>query len=207
MALFASAQISPSKAREKAVMVPAIEEGTLLQRVTLDAFSFNAGVFRREVFQILGGFDTRYKIAADREFLFRFGLKQLDYRHIDNVAYVYLSFPTSLTYGKQIESRVRVNLEEMQMAKEFMIGKSLLSADSYLCRRWHTRSSADASIQLLLEGKFARAVKVAQQGKSLDQGWFASFCRLLSLAVIRRIFSQSFRAKFSRFRYVFTEIK
>lgn len=207
MALFASAEISPSKRGEKAVLVPAISEGTLMERVTVDAFSFNAGVFNREVIEKLGGFDTRYKIVADREFLFRFGLYQLPYQHIDDVAYVYQSFPTSLTYGKQIESRVQANLEEMRMAKEYLIQKNSLHAEPDLCRRWHTRASSDATILLLLKGKFTRAIEVSRQGKRNDKGWLGTFIKLLFLAISRIVFSQGVRAQFSRFRHVLSDIK
>lgn len=207
MALFASAEISPSKRGEKAVLVPAISEGTLMERVTLGSFSFNAGVFNRKVFEILGGFDIRYKIGADREFLFRFGLNRLTYQHIDDVAYVYQSFPGSLTYGKQIESRVQANLEEMQMAKAYLSEQPPLCADPNLCRRWYTRSSSDAAVQLLLNGKLARAIQITREGSSIDKGWFGSFFKLLFLAISRLIFSQGIRAKFSRLRHVFTDIK
>lgn len=207
MALFASAEIMPSNERDKAILVPAIKDGTLIDRVTLDAFSFNAGVFRHEVIEKLNCFDTRYKIAADREFLFRFGLKMFPYQHIDDVAYIYQSIPSSLTYGKQFESRVKVNLEEMQMAKDYLFGNIDISNKSTICRRWHTRASVDACILLLLKGKFLLANQVAIQGLEIDKSWLGAFIKLLFLAIARRMFSQKVRAKFSRFRHILTEIK
>lgn len=207
MAVFASAEISPDKAGKSAVLVPSIQPGQLFQHVTRDSFSLNAMVFRKEVFDTLGGFDTRYRISADREFLFRFALSGMSFKSIDDVLYVYQSQPTSLTYGNQMESRLQANLEEMQMAAEYWKGNSSLHPDPEMCKSWHTRASVDAAILLLLNGKIARAVKMASVGTHMDRGWFSVFLKLFILELSRKIFSQSFRAKFSRYRHFLTGIK
>lgn len=207
MAVFASAEISPDRVGKSSVLVPSIKPGQLIQHVTRDGFSLNAMVFRKIVFDTLGGFDTRYKISADRDFLFRFALSGMSFKSIDDVLYVYQSQPTSLTYGNQMESKLQANLEEMQMAAEYWKGISSLCVDPEMCKSWHSRASADGTILLLFNGKIARAIKMALAGINVDKGWFSVFLKLFILELSRKIFSQRFRSKFSRYRHFLTGVK
>lgn len=75
--------------------------GTRLQanKENLAVTHLNACIFRRNLLDRVGIFDTRYKIAADRDYLLRLMRLEPRSRHISAVACLYRTHPGSLTMG------------------------------------------------------------------------------------------------------------
>lgn len=59
----------------------------------------NARFFRRDVFEKVGGFDQRFPVLADRDFLARFHLAGFSTAVIDRAVYRYNAHSSSLTFG------------------------------------------------------------------------------------------------------------
>jgi len=87
---------------------------------------FNAYFFTKAVFQKIGGFDTRYKIVADRDFMLRFILGDFRTTVIDYPVYYYLQHPGSMTLD-YTEAKFRKIVDE-----HLLLSKSYLEAQTSL---------------------------------------------------------------------------
>jgi hypothetical protein len=105
----------------------------------------NARFFRRTWFETSGLFDTRWRIAADREFLLRSRLLGLRTRIIEPVVYRYRVHPGSLTFRPEGRVSAATLLEYRAIALE-----ALRSADAHpgtdpaltaALRRWLSRDT------------------------------------------------------------------
>lgn len=69
----------------------------LIRHMVLETPIFNAYFFSKSVFQEIGKFNTRYKIAADRDFMIRFVLGKFNTIIVEQPVYYYLQHSGSMT--------------------------------------------------------------------------------------------------------------
>jgi len=81
---------------------------------------FNAYFFSKGVFQEIGVFDTRYKIAADRDFMLRFALCNFNTIIVDFPVYYYLHHSDSMTFD-YTEDKFRKIIDEHLLLSKYYI--------------------------------------------------------------------------------------
>lgn len=96
----------------------------------------NARFFRRDVFEKVGGFDQRFPVLADRDFLGRFHLAGLSTAVIDRVVYRYNAHPSSLTFGAPHATAGQLR-EAIELARYRLAG-SRSGAELEFYRQWLT---------------------------------------------------------------------
>lgn len=131
--------------------------------------AFNAWFFRREVFALLGGLDTSYRIAGDREFLLRFALAGLKVLPLAQVVYAYRVHPASLSLSTEPQRFVAVLEEWLRLAAAY---EARLPAEGrrYL-RRARVRDTITGASRSLRRGDWRRAWRYARLGWRDDPGW------------------------------------
>jgi glycosyltransferase involved in cell wall biosynthesis len=121
---------------------------------------FNAYFFTKAVFQKIGGFDTRYKIAADRDFMLRFTLGDFSTAVIDSPVYYYVQHPGSITF----------DYTEAKFGN--MVDEELLLSKSYL----EAQSNFPISLtQSLIELRTRDTIRVCAhclRGREFSMAWF-----------------------------------
>ncbi|MCK4790684.1 MAG: glycosyltransferase [Desulfobacteraceae bacterium] len=152
----------------------------------------NARFFRRQVFEKIGMFDDRYRIAADREFLLRMVLRRYKTTSLDRVVYYYRQHPKSLTIhsGYDFESKKKRILEHLSIAESYLKSSTPTGAEHYF-RRWHTHESLRILALQLREWEIKGMITAARRGWLYDSLWPCKFLNALS---------QSFLKEFSKKR-------
>jgi Glycosyltransferases involved in cell wall biogenesis len=199
-AVFGDAEVRSLHEKQKPVLIPGFRQEGFLKKVSSDSFSINAGLIKRSVFDKLNYFDLAYKIASDRDFMFRFGLAGFSFGTIMRVLYVYQMSPTSLTFSRNINGKVAGDLEEMKIAVKYLQQNAALDKRD-ICTAWHSRASADAAWLSLLSGNRQIANEIKIQGIQLDRdGWQKAYTRGVFMYYVRKIFSPQIRACMSKFK-------
>jgi glycosyltransferase involved in cell wall biosynthesis len=201
MGVFGIAEVISTDPQKPNISIPAFQQEKFFQKVSSDSFSMNASLLKREALTQLNGFDTRYKIAADRDFMFRFGLAGFRYSSVEATLYCYQESSTSLTFSKNVNGKVNGDFEEMQMAKNYLQDNLSVELNN-ICQDWHSRASADACLISLGQWKIKAATDFMRDGLALDKKWGGFFLRGLLLKTIRRIFSPKARARFGKYKNI-----
>ncbi len=171
-------------------LIPVIQQGSILHRVAFDTFPINAFIFKREVFDQIGCFNSDYKIAADRDFMFRFGLSGIPFITLDRVLYVYCAHPSSMTLGTQPDLNIQGHYEEMDIAIKNREGRSSADKTYQLCTNWHKRASRDAALRILRTGDHKAFAAIMRQGLSVNKDWLYYFFGTLVIRVFGRFLPQ-----------------
>lgn len=146
----------------------------------------NARFFRRRVYGRVGEYDTQYRVAADRDFLFRVALTQPVSREVDVLAYVYRAHEESLTFGDDAVREAKWREEYLAIAEHYLAKTDLPDDARGLLRRWHERESAQAGTRALLRGEWGRCRDYATRGLRHNPAWPVMFARHLGGALLGR---------------------
>ncbi len=92
----------------------------LLRHMVLGPPIFNAYFFSKGVFNKIGMFDTRYQIAADRDFMLRFALRNINTIIVDYPVYYYLQHPGSFTFDYDEDKFRRIVDEHLLLSKSYL---------------------------------------------------------------------------------------
>jgi glycosyltransferase involved in cell wall biosynthesis len=111
-----------------------------LSDVTRGVPVVNARFFRRSLYEAVGFYDTRYTLAADREFLLRVLVAGMRTAAIEGVVYCYRQHEDSLTIGStDIERMVR---EHLEICERYMHDSNAPPSIATECRRWRSQQFA-----------------------------------------------------------------
>ncbi|MBI9044561.1 MAG: glycosyltransferase [Anaerolineaceae bacterium] len=91
----------------------------------------NAWFVRRNVFSIVGFFNNRYKIVADRDFLIRLYYSEIKFCSINKSFYNYLMHEDSLTFNNDRKSRLKIISDSLLLANDYYNEEN-----NKLYRRW-----------------------------------------------------------------------
>jgi glycosyltransferase involved in cell wall biosynthesis len=151
---------------------------TLLEHATLGAPSFNAWFFRRSLFESLGRFDSRYRIAGDREFMLRLALSTLDYAVVDSAVYQYRRHSDSLTFGSDnFESIVA---EHVMMTDDYLAHPGLSRQARTSLSRLRTRDTLNLGARCLRQARIGAFLRCLSSGTRRDPLWaWQLACRAL----------------------------
>lgn len=142
-----------------------------------DAPAFNAWFFRKEVFERIGGFDTTLKFAADRDFLIRFYLEDMQYLSLDKVVYCYRSHSDSMTIDPEKRNEGKMREEHLQIAEKCLKLNSLSHQHRRDFRKWHTYNSVELVRQLIDMREIIPAWNILRRGVAKNLLWPFAFIR------------------------------
>ncbi len=136
----------------------------------------------------IGRFDTRYKLAADREFLIRAARTDppLGQRIVPQLVYRYRSHPGSLTLSGNRSRRLLIAAEHLVLSAEIL---SRASGDRVLVdvmRQWHSREAAVLACHRLTTGDWARLCQILTLGWRHDPRFVRSAIGTILSWAIRR---------------------
>jgi glycosyltransferase involved in cell wall biosynthesis len=117
------------------------EEQSLLESTLISGNYFNAWFFRKSVFDMVGCFDPAYKIAGDRDFMLRIALKDMPFKTIDKLAYLYRGHASSLSFGNSDDKQHLITNELIRMTAHYLKHYQLRFAEKRLIARVHTQTS------------------------------------------------------------------
>ena len=149
----------------------------LLECTTIGTNYFNAWFFRRSVFQEIGEFDARYRIAGDRDLLLRFVGSGLKYAMVDQVAYEYRDHPESFTFTVDLKNRQRAVDETIGMIDAYKRNRSLPPAMMEKLRLKHLYSTREMAIRFLKRRDLGKMMKYAWIGTRVNWRWPVEFVR------------------------------
>lgn len=145
--------------------------------------AFNAWFFHRRVFDRIGGFDITYRIAGDRDFLFRFALSGSPYVDLRKVIYHYRVHTGSLSLTADADRFSRVADENLRLVEQYW-NVVPLKARSYL-QQVRTRDTITAASRNLRTGRVNIASEYVRLGCRYDLLWLPKFVSRLCTGPFR----------------------
>ncbi len=153
------------------------------ENVTTGPAMTNARFFRKRVYEKIGLYETRFRIAADREFLIRAALAGIESVGIPMVLYHYRAHSGSLTFSHNSPHRLRMLDEFLEIAEAQISMSSEQHQETPFCRMWHARTAAEAALRALRTRSYALALRYAERGRAYQPFWPVTFMAVL----LRRI--------------------
>jgi glycosyltransferase involved in cell wall biosynthesis len=147
----------------------------LLECSTIGSNYFNAWLFRKSVFEKIGGFNVDYRIAGDRDLMLRFALNNLPYIEYDKVVYRYLQHPESLTFSYTDENRERVAKEHLAMANSYLKETGLSRLERKSITRLRTNETVDIATRAIKKLKLKKFFYYFYEGMKNDPLWLFKF--------------------------------
>lgn len=130
----------------------------------------NARFFRRTVYEKIGGYDIRYRLAADRDFLMRLVLAGIKRATVKEVIYQYRSHPGSLTLAGRASYELLCEYRAIPLDR-LRERSNRNPGDSRVYRRWYAWASAMVGRAELHSGNVAGALKCAVAASIQDPLW------------------------------------
>jgi len=122
---------------------PAVPQNELLVRATQGAPIFNAWFFRRQLFEEVGVFDTRYQYVADRDFLIRMAFQSRNYASLNRIFYHYRMHPGSFTLSGQDSGEAGFMFETRALAERYIRLEGIAAGDLRCIKSWHSQITAE----------------------------------------------------------------
>jgi glycosyltransferase involved in cell wall biosynthesis len=151
----------------------------LMECSTIGSNFFNAWFFRRSVFSMIGMFDISYRIAGDKEFMFRFALAGLKYATIDKLIYQYRQHSGSITFGNNTDERLNSIAEQLRMTGFYLKDENVPKHVKALLRQLRTRITTGLAIRYWKTRKFNKIPYYMFTGMQYDLLWLPRFSRAL----------------------------
>jgi glycosyltransferase involved in cell wall biosynthesis len=150
------------------------EDKTLLESSTIGNNYFNAWFFRASVFKKIGKFDVTYRVAGDRDFMFRFCLSGLAYATVDKLIYEYRWHSGSLTFDHTGDKRKLIVDEHLWMTKTYL-QQRLPSAPRKLLLQLRTREALVMVERDMKNHKYKSAIAYFSESINFDATWLPGF--------------------------------
>jgi len=125
---------------------------------------FNAWFFRREVFDQLGEFDTRFKIAGDRDYLIRFGMANLKPGFVNHPLYEYSVHKGSLSLGRKPSDVYRMCTENLWLVDKWQGQVSNLPQINLYLQLLARREIAEMVIQAIKDKAVRKGILYIRRG-------------------------------------------
>src|SRR5947208_1473086 len=81
------------------VVTPTLNRAHMIERAIRSVIAVNARFFHRSIFEEVGLFDTRYRIAADWDFMIRVALREPRIRYVRRPVYRYGVHEGQVSWG------------------------------------------------------------------------------------------------------------
>jgi glycosyltransferase involved in cell wall biosynthesis len=143
----------------------------------------NARFFRKSLIERLGGFDTRYRIAADREWLIRAKLAGMRIATLEADVYEYREHAGSLTINRTRSNAARIAEEHLDIANHYLRDGRAPA----VMRRWHAWEAGRKIARHLARGGLWPAYRAVRQASATDMLWPAQLLAQLPRRVVSRL--------------------
>ncbi len=153
--------------------------------VTLGFPNINARFFRRSVFEIIGLFNSDYRLSADREFLLRAAMVDLPDHVGEQLVYRYRWHAESLTMNSGNESLLAAVTEAILIAEIYSDLATTSPADRLTLLSWRRELVATAMMVRALR-RPAQALQLTLRAVGNDPRFLPVLIRCALLAVGRR---------------------
>ena len=155
------------------------EERDLMECSTVGSNFFNAWFFRRSTFDRIGRFNPDYRIAGDRDLMFRFALSNLRYAAIDNLIYKYHQHEDSLTFDKGGQKRAWSADEHLVMTKFYLADQALPDTVRKLLIQKRTAETVDMDARSLWMRNHRKFIYYSTEGLKYDFAWPLKFIQYI----------------------------
>ncbi len=149
------------------------------ENVTTGPAMTNARFFRKSVYEKIGLYEARFRIAADREFLIRAALARIRSIGIQTVLYHYRAHAGSLTFSRRSPHRLKTLSEFLEIAEAHIRTDGGIDLIEPFCRDWHARTAAEAAMRALRERRYKLALTYAKRGSTYNPWWPVIFMVIL----------------------------
>jgi glycosyltransferase involved in cell wall biosynthesis len=140
-------------------------------RIMMGTPAINALFVRRDVFDRVGLFDERWRIASDRDWLLRLLRAGVPVTKLDQLLYCFRSHEGSLTLHQDWTRLMPAYDEYRAIAEAILADRSIGGEERKLARLWHARQITVLMAALAQRGKLARMSVLAKQAFAADPGW------------------------------------
>ncbi len=151
----------------------------LMECSTIGSNYFNAWFFRRSVFSTIGIFDINYRVAGDREFMFRFALAGLKYVTVDKLIYQYRQHSDSMTFDDNIDKRRNSVAEHLRMTGLYLRNAKVPKPVKILLKQLRSRVTLGMAIRYVKARAFDKVPYYVAAGMQYDLFWLVKFWKVL----------------------------
>ncbi|MCC7119849.1 MAG: glycosyltransferase [Anaerolineales bacterium] len=146
---------------------------TLLECSTIGSNYFNAWFFRASVFKEIGRFNSEYRIAGDREFMFRFAIHRLRYVVFDRLVYRYRQHADSLTFNSSTTDQKRElsAQEHLKLTDAYLNDTRLPRSTKRLLAQLRTNETVDLVLRMLWNFDLSKCLFYFKEGLRYDLAW------------------------------------
>jgi len=117
--------------------------------VALGAPAINALFIHRRLYDRIGYFDPRFRLAADREWLMRAFASGIRIHQVPAYVYRFRLHSGSLTIDPDLSASVAIRLEHLEICRRILSSPDTPATQRRLCRRWCAK---EAALLLYLSG-------------------------------------------------------
>jgi glycosyltransferase involved in cell wall biosynthesis len=149
--------------------------------------AFNAWFFKKNTFNLLGRFDTIYKIAGDRDLLYRFAFFGLRYEAVEEVFYHYRYHPGSLSMNQDWLHFSKVINENLQLVNHFSKDPRMPHIALAQLSQLRTRETITATFRSARSGNWHQAITYSMLGFRSDYFWLLKFMLRSIEGIVRAI--------------------
>jgi glycosyltransferase involved in cell wall biosynthesis len=149
--------------------------GDLLRLASVGNPFFNAWFFRKSVFAKIGKFDPGYRITADREFMLRFALSDLEYAILDRQTYQYRQHAGSLTFELNDQKFEQIVEEHLKMSGDYLRQKDLPRVARGLIRQMRTRDTIKMAVICARSKHPGKGFYYFKEGIKFNPAWPVRF--------------------------------
>lgn len=158
------------------------------QNITVGVSIINARFFRKRVYDQAGLYDTRYHIAADRDFLLRAAQARIKSEPLGCLVYHYRQHPGSLSISGQSLQRLKMASEYLSIAEGHSQTEEVSSEARRYCKLWHGKEAAEGVVLALREKKYLEAMTYGIRGWGYNRWWPMVFMALVIPRAARLLF-------------------
>jgi glycosyltransferase involved in cell wall biosynthesis len=133
----------------------------------------NAHFFHRRVYERVGEFDLRYRIAADLDFLFRVARLKPKTAPLPVITYYYSRHAGSLTFAHRAGVPPSIAREVLSITERVLDRWELNGAERRAVQRLHSTTSGGALYYCWSRGWFGSGLRFAFRGLSRNPLWAA----------------------------------
>ena len=154
---------------ERRVPLP---DGSLpLRQVTMGSPAINARFFRRSLYDRVGSYDIRYKVAGDREFLLRALRAGVRGRAVEQMVYRYRMHGQSLTLNRRHGTRQPWRREQLEICRDHLDHGGLPPQARREYLSWHAWEMVMATWRDLGDRRPGEAWRRLGEGARWDRLW------------------------------------
>lgn len=168
-----------------------IGQGDIWPHITHGVPIHNAWFFRRQLYERVGFYDTRYRFGADRDFLIRMAIAGGKHGELGRPVYRYRQHAGSLTVRSDNPRNRETLAEFLSVSEQHLTDPELPLEGRRACRRWHSRDAAILAFEAMRTGSVKDAVGWISRGWRYDPLWPARVAVLALSSCTRRLLVRS----------------